>query len=84
MCILKRNRHALPGSLGFLNRIFSILFPVAAHFINVIARMSTNGLENINQIELDFYDEMVYHATRTQGCGGFKLYYVDNIIYITC
>ncbi len=43
--------------------------------------MATNGLEKRNQIKLDSNDEKVYHARRTQGCGGFKPYYIDNIIY---
>jgi hypothetical protein len=70
--------------LAFSRSIFSILFTVvAAHLIYVIARMSTNGLEKINQIELDFYDETVYKARRTRSCECFKLYYIDNVICIT-
>jgi hypothetical protein len=46
--------------------------------------MSTKSLEKINQIKLDSEYEKVYHARRTQGCGGFKLYFIDNIKYITC
>jgi hypothetical protein len=74
----------LQGSFGFLNSIFSILFTVAAHLINFEARMATKWPGKNNQIKLDSNDEKVYHARRTQGCGGFKLYYIDNIIYITC
>jgi hypothetical protein len=61
-----------------IDRIFFILFTVAAHLINVMARMLTNGLEKIKQIKLDSNDEKVYHARRTQGCGGFKLHCKKN------